>query len=220
MRTNPLNETWAFLTGTSSFHQEAGFQGIFMVPLFYILLAAGIWIARKNWIEDPSQRTAEHLATWFMRVMIGVMWFEGSVWKLPLPLSEGFPYWVDQMKTHAAFDLHRWVVVNIYQTQPILTIMNIKVFFIEVAMAASFILGFGVRLFAVIGMAFAFHLYLGLYRHPAEWPWLFFFLIFVQGFFVMHAAGRSLGLDAILRKAKEGVFAPGSTLGDLYRRVS
>jgi hypothetical protein len=98
--------------------------------------------------------------------------------------------------------------------------MNIGVFLVEVAMAASFMLGFGVRLFAIIGMAFAFHLYLGLYRHPAEWPWLFFFLIFTQGFFLIHAAGRSLGLDAMLRKARSGFFAGEGAYGGYYRRAS
>lgn len=220
MRTNPFNEIWAFLTGTSSFHQEAGTQGIFMVPLFWALLLASLYIARRNWLQDPAQRTSEHLATWLFRLMIGIMWFEGSIWKLPLPLSGGFPFWVDQMREHAAFDLHRWIVVNVYQVQPILTVMNINVFLVEVALAASFMLGFAVRLFGIVGMAFAFHLFLGLYRHPAEWPWLFIFLISVQGFFVMHAAGRSLGLDALLRQAKDGVLGPDTTLGKLYWRAS
>lgn len=218
MRTNPFIESWAFLTGTSSFHQEAGFQSIFMVPLFYILLAASVWIARRNWLEDPQQRTTEHLATWFMRVMIGVMWFEGSVWKLPLPISGGFSFWVDEMGKHAAFGWHQWLAMNVYK--PMLLVVNPMVFLTELALAVSFMLGVGVRLMGIVGMAFAFHLYLGLYRHPAEWPWLFFFLIFTQGFFVMHAAGRSLGLDALLRKMKGGLLAPGSMIGDLYRRVS
>lgn len=218
MRTNPFVETWAFLTGTSSFHQEAGTQGIFMVPLFFLLLAASIWIARRNWMADPQQRTAEHLFTWFFRVMIGIMWFEGSIWKLPLPISGGFSYWVDEMGRHAAFGWHQWLAMNIYK--PTLILLNPMVFLTELALAVSFMLGFGVRLMGIVGMLFAFHLYLGLYRHPAEWPWLFFFLIFVQGFFVMHAAGRSLGLDAILRKKGSGTLAPGTPIGDMYQRVS
>ena len=218
MRTNPFNEAWAFLTGTSSFHAEAGTQGILMVPLFYLLVLASIYIAWRNWTEDAEQRSIEHLATWFFRVMIGVMWFEGSVWKLPLPVSGGFSFWVDEMGKHAAFGWHQWLAMNVYK--PILPVLNPVVFLTELALAVSFMLGFGVRLLGLVGMAFAFHLYLGLYRHPAEWPWLFFFLIFVQGFFVMHAAGRSLGLDAMLRKARSGLFTGDGTLGELYRRVS
>ncbi len=219
MRTNPLNETWAFLTGTSSFHQEAGaFWAWIMLILFWALLLATFWVAHRNWQDDPTQRTTENLVTWFFRVMIGIMWFEGSVWKLPLPVSGGFAFWVDEMGKHAAFGWHQWLAINLYK--PILPVLNPLVFLTEVALAVSFMLGFGVRLMGVVGMLFAFHLYLGLYRHPAEWPWLFFFLIFVQGFFVMYAAGRSLGLDNMLRKAKEGIFAAGSAIGDLYRRVS
>ena len=60
MRTNPFNEAFAFLIGTSTFHKEAGFQSVFVVPLFFALIIASILIARRNWLADPAQRTAEH----------------------------------------------------------------------------------------------------------------------------------------------------------------
>ena len=53
--------------------------------IFLALIAASVWIARKNWQDDPEQRTGHHLATWGMRFFIGTMWFQGSLWKLPLP---------------------------------------------------------------------------------------------------------------------------------------
>ena len=53
-------------------------------------------------------------------------------------------------------------------------------------------LGFLVRPMGVVGMLFAVHLWLGLYLHPSEW-WLYIFLIFVQGVFVLNNAGKSLG---------------------------
>jgi hypothetical protein len=34
----------------------------------------------------------------------------------------------------------------------------------------------------------------------AEWPWSYLFLAMVMFFFVLHTAGRSLGLDAWLRR--------------------
>ena len=37
-------------------------------------------------------------------------------------------------------------------------------------------------------------------RCGAEWPWSYLFLAIVMFFFVLHAAGRSLGLDAWLRR--------------------
>jgi hypothetical protein len=61
-------------------------------------------------------------------------------------------------------------------------------------------LGFGVRLFALLAVGFSLHLWLGLYRHPGEWPWNYVFLAIVLALFVAHAAGRSLGADALLRR--------------------
>jgi hypothetical protein len=37
-------------------------------------------------------------------------------------------------------------------------------------------------------------------RCGAEWPWSYLFLAMAMFFFVLHAAGRSLGLDAWLRR--------------------
>ena len=72
----------------------------------------------------------------------------------------------------------------------------------------------------VIGMLFTTHLWLGLYRQPEEWPWLYVFLIFVQGFFVVTNAGRSLGLDALVARVPSGPFAGDGLLARAYRKVA
>lgn len=217
MRTNPFNDSWEFLIGVTNPHLGTGNWRFLLVAIFWAALIASIWIARKNWQADPSQRTPVHLWTWFFRVVIGVMWFEGSLWKLPIP-SGGFLYWMEQIVQTAAFDFHR----NLVQTVliPNYGLFNVPVFLAEMGMALSFMLGFKVRAFAVIGMLFTAHLYFGLYRHPAEWPWLFIFLIFVQGFFLIHAAGRSLGLDALIRREPFGPFKGDGWLARTYRKIS
>ena len=53
---------------------------------------------------------------------------------------------------------------------------------------------------AIVGILFTLQLWLGLYQHPHEWPWQYFFLIFTMGFFFVTRAGMSLGLDALLTK--------------------
>lgn len=218
MRTNPFVESFAFLTGTSTFHNEAGWQGILMVPLFYGLLGASIWIAHRAWTLYPEQRTAEHLGMWFIRVMVGIMWFEGSIWKLPLPISGGFSYWVDQIAIHAAFGFHQWIATNVFK--PMLFLLNPLVFLTEVGMAACLMLGFSVRLVAVVGIAFTLHLYIGLFRHPGEWPWTYIFIALLNGYFLVTAAGRSLGLDALFRNGKTGPAAPNSPVREFYALAS
>jgi hypothetical protein len=71
---------------------------------------------------------------------------------------------------------------------------------------------------AAVGILFTLHLWLGLYRHTHEWPWLYIFLVFVQAYFIMHHAGRSLGLDAMMTKRPWGPLKGDGVIASLYRR--
>jgi uncharacterized membrane protein YphA (DoxX/SURF4 family) len=197
---NPFSDFWDFLIGNTPDHNELGAWKYFLVALFLGLIVASIIIAVKNWREDRTQRTASHLATWFVRVLIGGMWFQGMLWKLPLPVSDGLRFWVEQMGERAAFAPHRELVRQVYL--PHLAILDPIIFLAELTFAVSFILGLGVRLVGTLAIVFVLHLWLGIYRpgSPAEWPWSYLFLAMVLLFFVLHAAGRSLGLDAWLRR--------------------
>jgi hypothetical protein len=217
MRTNPFYDTWLFLIGRTSDHENSGI-GWLLAALFIALLAASIWIARTNWRNDPAQRSMKNLATWFMRVMIGAMWFQGSLWKLPLPVSGGFAGWTKALSENAAFGFHRWIATNIYI--PLLALINPIVFMTELSLAIAFILGFLVRPLGVIGMLFVAHLWLGLYLNPSEWPWSYMFLIFVQGFFVLANAGTSLGLDGLLARAPIGPFVGDGLVAHFYRKIA
>jgi hypothetical protein len=214
MRTNPFYDAWLFLIGSTGDHQGSG-VGWLLTVLFLALLLASAWIAVRNWQKDPAQRTARHVSVWFMRVMIGAMWYQGSLWKLPLPISGGFKFWTESITHNAAFDAHKWLATHLFL--PNLAIIDPLVYLTELSLAVSFILGILVRPMALVGMIFAAHLWLGVYRHPDEWPWLFVFLIFVQVFFLIDNVGKSLGLDARLSHITtggQGVFAR------LYRRIA
>ena len=215
MRTNPFTDAWLFLIGRTDDHRDSG-VGPLLVVMFLALLVGSVWIAWRNWQDDPSQRTRAHLATWFMRIMIGCMWFQGSLWKLPLPVSGGLKYWMEEMSRYAAFDFHKWIVTDVFI--PLLALIDPLVYLTELSLAVAFMLGFMVRPLAVIGMLFVAHLWLGLYQHPAEWPWQYVFLIFVQGFFLLDNAGRSLGLDALLARAPFRPFTGNTLLARIYRR--
>jgi uncharacterized membrane protein YphA (DoxX/SURF4 family) len=114
-------------------------------------------------------------------------------------------YWTEQMGERAAFAFHRELVTDIYL--PYLYIFNPIIFLAELTFAVSLILGLGVRLVGTFAIIFVLHLWLGIYRpgSPAEWPWSYIFLAIVMFLFVLHAAGRSLGLDAWLRRRVRAV---------------
>jgi uncharacterized membrane protein YphA (DoxX/SURF4 family) len=217
VRTNPFYDTWLFLIGATPDHETSG-AGMLLVLLFWGLLIASTIIAWRDWQDDPGQRTGRHVAIWVMRVLIAAMWFQGSLWKLPLPISDGLRFWTEEMAKYAAFGWHRWIVQNVFL--PGLVVINPLVYLTELTLAVSFMLGFLVRPVAIIGMLFVLHIWLGLYQHPSEWPWTYIFLVFVQGFFLLDNAGRSLGLDAIIARAPFGPFAAESPIARLYRRLA
>src|SRR5712691_4370427 len=180
---NPFSDFWDFLIGNTGDHNDLGTWKYLFVALFLGLVVVSIIVAVRNWQEDPSERTASHLGTWFVRVLVS-----------------GLKYWTEQMGNRAAFAFHRDLVTAVYL--PYLQIFNPIIFLAELTFAVSLILGFGVRLVSALGIVFVLHLWLGIYRpgNPAEWPWSYIFLAIVMFFFALHAAGRSLGLDAWLRR--------------------
>jgi uncharacterized membrane protein YphA (DoxX/SURF4 family) len=200
MPKNPFTDIWQFLTATTSDHMALGGWRFLLLALFWALLIASVIIAVKNWREDPAQRSGQHVATWAVRVLIGCMWFEGMLWKLPLPASEGLQYWTEQETTRAAFEFHRVFVKEVLL--PNLSILGPLVFLAELTFATSMILGFAVRFVSVLAIVFVLQLWLGIYRpgDPAEWPWSYIFLAMLMFLFALYAAGRSLGLDAWLRR--------------------
>jgi uncharacterized membrane protein YphA (DoxX/SURF4 family) len=146
--------------------------------------------------------------------------FQGMLWKLPLPASPGLQYWTEQMATRAAFDIHRDLVREVLL--PHLSFFGPFVFLAELAFSISMMLGIGVRFAGVAAMLFVANLWLGIYRpgDPAEWPWSYVFLMMLMFLFALYAAGRSLGLDAILRRDVASVREPKGLLGRLLNIVS
>jgi uncharacterized membrane protein YphA (DoxX/SURF4 family) len=83
---------------------------------------------------------------------------------------------------------------------PFITIIDPLVFLAELVFAVSLMLGISVRLVAIVAAVYSLHLWLGLYRHPGEWPWNYMFLAILHVQFAVYAAGRSLGIDALIRR--------------------
>jgi hypothetical protein len=161
MRTNPLYDTWLALIGSTGDHGSLGLWKWFFVGLFIVLLGSSIWIAVTAWRTDWDQRTPTHLATWLMRTLVGSMWFQNLLWKLPLGGPNGLSFWTEQMAGRAAFQVHRDLVTGL--VLPNFTLINPLIFLAELAFAVSLMLGLGVRVIACLAVPFVLSLWLGLY---------------------------------------------------------
>ena len=199
MNPNPLADAIAFLL-----------QPAWTAGMFWLLMSASIGIAVYCYLTIPGQRGIEHVGNWAMRFLIGTMWWQQTLWKLPpyytdqpgRPFGEtGLAYWMGLMGKHAAIPLqadfvNHIVLPNFYLFAPL-------VYGLEVATAASLMLGLLVRFGGLVGALQIFNLWLGLYSAPGEWPWTYFFLLLLMAGFALHRTGRSLGLDALIA-AKPG----------------
>jgi len=197
VRTNPFGDTLEFLTD-----QE------WTTAVFWALLIASVVIAVVALRRDPAQRTPRHLWMFFSRLMIGAMWWQQTLWKLPPTYTDqedgsgGLRFWMEEMTKNAAFGAQAKFVKNVvlehfYFFAP-------QVYFAEVMIAFSLMLGLFTRLGGTLGFLMAVNLWLGLYRAPAEWPWTYFFLMVANGSFAVFHAGRSLGVDALLAARPTG----------------
>src|SRR5215469_6828465 len=193
MRPNPIADSIQFLSGSPLFY------------IFIVLAAASLVIAGTNLLRDPGQRNLKDLSIFALRFLIGCMWWQQSLWKLPPTYTDhadgsgGLRYWVDRMVDGAAFQLQSDFVTQI--VQPHFFLFAPIVYASEVLIGISLITGTAVRLFGLIGAAMAINLWLGLYHARGEWPWTYFFLIVVMLLFVILRAGRSLGGDALIARS-------------------
>lgn len=198
MPANPFTDILHFLTANTNDYLHQGNWRLLILALFWALLLVSIAVAVQNWREDPAQRTGRHFGIWLVRVLIGCMWFQGMLWKLPLPVSDGLQYWTEQESTNAAFEFHRTFLKDI--VLPHMSVFGPIVFLAELVFAGSMMLGLAVRFVGVFAVAYTLQLWLGLYDNSSEWPWTYIFLAMLMFLFALEGAGRSLGLDAWLRR--------------------
>ena len=194
MTPDPISDVLSFLN-----------QPGWPTPVFWLLLLISIAVAAFGLRTMPEQCRLGHIGNWLIRVMVGCMWWQQSLWKLPPYYTDqpnepfgttGLAYWMGLMGKHAAIPLqsdfvNKVVLPHFYLFAPI-------VYTAEVLTAVSLILGLFVRLGGIIGALQILNLWLGLYSAPGEWPWTYFFLLLLMLNFALHHTGRSLGLDAII----------------------
>lgn len=198
MRTDPFSDSLQFLIGNTPDHDALGWAKYLLVALYWALLLSSMAVAARVWQRVPMQDDGRTVAIWLMRLMIGTMWFQGSIWKLPLPVSGGFRYWTEQLVEHSWLPAHASLVKDVLL--PNIQVLDPVVWMTELLLATSFMLGIGVRFAGMVSAAFTANLWIGLYHRGDEWPWNYVFLVFLSLFFVLDRAGEKLGIDALRRE--------------------
>src|SRR5438309_8892354 len=137
MNHNPISDTVQFLL-----------QPGWTTAIFWLLLFGSIAVAVYVCRTMPAQRTIEHVGNWVFRLLIGAMWWQQTLWKLPpaytdhpeQPFGEtGLAYWMGVMGRSAAIPLQADFVSNI--VLPHFYLFAPIVYGLEVLTAVSLLLG-------------------------------------------------------------------------------
>jgi uncharacterized membrane protein YphA (DoxX/SURF4 family) len=158
--------------------------------------------------QEGDGRSIPDAARCLLRVIIGTMWWQQSLWKVPPHYDWGLIHWMQEIVEHGSIQLQSDLVRDI--VLPNIAIFGPLVYAIEVAIAVSLILGLLTRLGALLGALMAVNLWLGLYNAPGEWPWTYMFLVVIQLIYLIDPPGRSLGFDALLWR-RRGIPSGAST---------
>jgi uncharacterized membrane protein YphA (DoxX/SURF4 family) len=133
-----------------------------------------------------------------MRLTMAGMWYQGTIWKLPLPVSDAFMYWTGALAKYTSFAPHAWLVKTLFL--PYIFLLQPAVYLTEIFFTITLSLGLVTRFASLVAVLFTVHLWIGLYNDPTEWPWTYIAIIVAHGMFMASEAGRSLGLDNLLRQ--------------------
>jgi uncharacterized membrane protein YphA (DoxX/SURF4 family) len=186
MRENPIGNALAFLVASDK---------LWFTVIFWLLLLGSAVAAALAWRAAPAQRSLHHIGYGLMRVIVGIMWWQQSLWKIPPHWDWGLIHWMEVMVEHASTQLQSTLVHDF--VLPNINVFGPLVYAIEVFIAVSLILGVVTRIGAALGAVMAINLWLGLYNAPGEWPWTYMFLVVLQLIFLINPPGRSLGIDAL-----------------------
>jgi uncharacterized membrane protein YphA (DoxX/SURF4 family) len=215
MRDSPIHSFIQVMTGQIHDQLALGAYDPLVVIEAWVLFLGGLAIAAYVWRTMPAQRTAAHLATFGLRFAFAGLWYLGTLWKLPWPVSHGFKEWLTNTVTYSSFGWHA-AIMQVFLDH--IALVQPLVYLAETFFAIAMAFGIFVRLAGALAALFVLNLLVGLYNDPTEWVWTYVGIIGAHGMFAVTGAGQSLGLDAVLRA--RAPFARGSRAAALFHLAS
>src|SRR5919198_4901182 len=113
---DPISDLFYFLTFRPLWYRDGPIPtpwGALPIALFWLLSAGALVIAVRAWGSDPAQRTPRNVYIAGTRFLLGAMWFQNTLWKLPPTFSGnpdgsgGLRKWTAMIADHAAYGFHR-----------------------------------------------------------------------------------------------------------------
>lgn len=134
--------------------------------------------------------------TALFRVGVAFLWIENAGWKTP-PDFSSLRRFTSFAVSDPVFPPFSWLVEHV--VLPNFTFFGWMTLLLEASLGAFLLLGLATRLWALIGIAQSLAITLSVLNAPNEWEWSYYLMILAHLGLFATAAGRSFGLDAVLR---------------------
>jgi len=164
-----------------------------------------------------------------IRIAIGYLWYTQTLWKLPPTFgcaagkgvgdgNGGLCDWVGKEIAHPQYDFYQHFLTGV--VAPNLGTLGWVIWIGEAATAVLLVCGLLTRLGGLLGFVQGVNLWLGLSSVPNEWHWTYVMLALLNLALALTAAGRWIGVDALLHPRAAAAAARGSRLGWLVARLT
>lgn len=145
---------------------------------------------------DPGGQQMDRWLVAGVRIGVAFMWIENSGWKRP-PEFSSLRHFTELAVVHPVLPPYSWTVENVIL--PNLAFFGWITLLLEASLGAFLLVGLLTRLWALIGIAQSVIITVSVLNAPHEWEWSFYLMILAHLALFATAAGRSFGLDGLLR---------------------
>lgn len=136
-----------------------------------------------------------------LRIAIGLLWIENSGWKTPPNFGQDSGTGLFKFTTYAVdypvFPPFTWLIENL--VLPNFTAFGYMTLLLEASLGAFLVVGLATRFWALVGIGQSLAITLSVLNAPNEFPWTYYLMILAHVVLLVTAAGRSAGLDGLLR---------------------
>lgn len=174
-------------------------------------------------LQEELRQPVPGLSVGLLRLMFGVLWLDAARQKAPWMIQDGRPFgwlygWIWKEINHPTFGFYKAFLESV--VLPNFNLFGYLTFFVEVALGLALLLGLWTVLSGIGGALWQFNIALGSYSVPGEWYWIWPLLIAPHLVFAHSRAGRSVGLDLILRQRLLRVKHASGKIGRLLLRLT
>ena len=145
---------------------------------------------------DPGYQQMDRWLVAVVRIGVAFMWIENSGWKRP-PEFSSLRRFTELAVEHPVVAPYSWLVERIIL--PNLAFFGWITLLLEASLGAFLLIGLLTRLWALIGISQSLIITMSVLNAPNEWEWSFYLMILAHLALFATAAGRSFGLDGLLR---------------------